>query len=140
MKKDRKDGFYIKADEPLSAIMPYIFDKRTESEVYIKEELDVTQLMKWLEKQNKKLNYKMTPFHAITSVFIKTVYNRPLLNRFISGQRYYDRKEMLFGFVAKNKLEDNKKRIFIIESPFFILKTIFHIIQTLPWPEKKLVN
>lgn len=114
MKKDRKDGIYIKADEPLSAIMPYIFDKRTESEVYIKEELDVTQLMKWLEKQNKKLDYKMTPFHAITSVFIKTVYNRPLLNRFVQGHRLYERKDISVSFVAKNKKDDNSKDMMVI--------------------------
>lgn len=29
------------------------YDKRTEAEVYTKEELDVTELMQWLEKQNK---------------------------------------------------------------------------------------
>ena len=31
MRKDRKDGKYVKLEEPISAIMPYIFDKRTEA-------------------------------------------------------------------------------------------------------------
>ncbi len=114
MRKDRKDGKYVKLDEPLGAIMPYIFDKRTEAEVYIKEELDVTELMKWLEKHNKKLDYKMTPFHALSSVFIKTVYNRPLLNRFVQGHRVYNRNDVSISFVAKNKKEDNSKDMMVI--------------------------
>lgn len=114
MKKDRKDGKYVKMEEPISAIMPYIFDKRTEAEVYIKEELDVTELMKWIEKQNKKLDYKMTPFHALSSVFIKTVYNRPLLNRFVQGHRIYDRNDISISFVTKNKKVDNAKDMMVI--------------------------
>ena len=75
--KNRKDGKLIIEKDPLHAIMPFIFDKRTESEVYIKEILDITELKKWVDKQNKKLDYKMTYFHALTAVFAKTVYNRP---------------------------------------------------------------
>lgn len=114
MKKDRKDGKYVKQNEPISAIMPYIFDKRTEAEVYIKEELDVTKLMKWIEKQNKKIDYKMTPFHAISAIFIKTIYNRPLLNRFVQGHRVYDRNDISISFVAKNKKDDNAKDMMVI--------------------------
>ena len=87
MKKDRKDGKYIKEKDPIHAIMPYLFDKRTDAEVYIKEDLDITKLKKWVDKQNKTLDYKMTYFQALTAVFAKTIYNRPLLNRFIQGHR-----------------------------------------------------
>ena len=44
MGKNRKDGKLVIEKEPLHAIMPFIFDKRTESEVYIKEVLDITEL------------------------------------------------------------------------------------------------
>lgn len=103
MIKDRKDGKYVKINEPLGAIMPYIFDKRTEAEVYTKEELDVTELMQWLEKQNKKLDYKMTPFHAISSVFVKTVYNRPLLNSLSKVIEFMI--EMMFLFLLLQKIK-----------------------------------
>ena len=52
--------------------------------------------------EGKEKHEKVTMFHAIITAVAKTIYNRPLLNRFISGQRYYDRKEVSFGFVAKN--------------------------------------
>ena len=114
MGKNRKDGKLVIEKEPLHAIMPFIFDKRTESEVYIKEVLDITELKRWVDKQNKKLDYKMTYFHALTAVFAKTVYNRPLLNRFIQGHRIYDRNVVSFSFVAKNKMVDDAKDMMVI--------------------------
>ena len=114
MGKNRKDGKLVIEKEPLHAIMPFIFDKRTESEVYIKEVLDITELKRWVDKHNKKLDYKMTYFHALTAVFAKTVYNRPLLNRFIQGHRIYDRNVVSFSFVAKNKMVDDAKDMMVI--------------------------
>lgn len=114
MIKDRKDGKYVKVDEPIHAILPYLFDKRTDSEVYIKEVLDITKLKKWVDKHNKKLDYKMTYFHALTAVFAKTVYNRPLLNRFIQGHRVYQRNDVSVSFVAKNKFIDDAKDMMVV--------------------------
>lgn len=114
MSKNRKDGKLIIEREPIHAIMPFIFDKRTESEVYIKEILDITELKKWVDNYNKKLDYKMTYFHALTAVFAKTVYNRPLLNRFIQGHRIYERNVVSFSFVAKNKMVDDAKDMMVI--------------------------
>ena len=114
MKKDRKDGKYIKEKDPIHAIMPYLFDKRTDAEVYIKEDLDITKLKKWVDKQNKTLDYKMTYFQALTAVFAKTIYNRPLLNRFIQGHRIYQRNIVSFSFVAKNKMIDDAKDLMVV--------------------------
>lgn len=114
MSKNRKDGKLVIEREPIHAIMPFIFDKRTESEVYIKEILDITELKKWVDNYNKKLDYKMTYFHALTAVFAKTVYNRPLLNRFIQGHRIYERNVVSFSFVAKNKMVDDAKDMMVI--------------------------
>jgi pyruvate/2-oxoglutarate dehydrogenase complex dihydrolipoamide acyltransferase (E2) component len=67
--------------------------------------------------EGKEKHEKATMFHAIITAVAKTIYNRPLLNRFISGQRYYDRKEVSFGFVTKNKLEDDaEERLIILNS------------------------
>lgn len=56
----------------------------------------------------------MTPFHAISSVFVKAVYNRPLLNRFVQGHRVYDRNDVSISFVAKNKKDDNSKDMMVM--------------------------
>lgn len=115
----RKDAIRVKNVDTVHGIMPFLMKNRCEAEVYYVETIEVTKLLKYLDNINegKEKHEKVTMFHAIITAVAKTIYNRPLLNRFISGQRYYDRKEVSFGFVAKNKLEDHsEERLIILNS------------------------
>lgn len=103
----------IKSD-PVHTIMPYLMDKRTESEVYQKIILDVTELKEWVDKNNEKLDYKYTYFHAFAAVFTKTIFNRPLLNRYIQGHRIYERDTISISFVAKDKFNDEAEEKLIV--------------------------
>ena len=115
--KKRKDADWVKPNDAIGTIMPYIMPKRTEAEVSCKVDMDVTEVVKYLEKYNKEDHeYKMTYFHAIASCFAKTAYSRPKLNRFIKDKKLYQRKILTFGFIAKDKLSDNgEERIVCLE-------------------------
>ena len=43
--KDRKDGVYIKPSDAIHAIMPHLMKNRTEAEVYMPFNIDVTELV-----------------------------------------------------------------------------------------------
>ena len=108
-----KDKILIKPD-PVHGIMPYLMDKRTEAEVYQNVILDVTELKEWVDNKNQELDFKYTYFHAFTAVFAKTIYNRPLLNRFIQGHKMYERKDITISFVAKDKMSDEAEEKLIV--------------------------
>ena len=112
----RKDGKRVTNLDSVHKIMPYLMPNRCEAEVYSVEKIDVTELLNYLDKINegKEKHEKTTLFHAIIAAIAKTIYNRPLLNRFVAGKRFYDRNEISFSFVAKNKLEDNAEERLII--------------------------
>lgn len=112
----RKDGKKVTNLDSVHKIMPYLMSNRCEAEVYYVEKIDVTELIQYLDKQNenKEKHEKTTLFHAVITAVAKTIYNRPLLNRFIAGKKFYDRNEISFSFVAKNKLEDNAEERLII--------------------------
>ena len=112
----RKDGQKVTNLDSMHKIMPYLMSNRCEAEVYYVEKIDVTELIEYLDKKNKnkEKHEKTTLFHAIITAVAKTIYNRPLLNRFIAGKKFYDRNEISFSFVAKNKLEDNAEERLII--------------------------
>ena len=85
--KDRKDAKWIKPKDSVSAIMPYIMDKRTEAEVSSQVTLDITELCKFIDEQNKSIKeYKMTYFHGLLGCFAMTTFNREHLNRFIKNK------------------------------------------------------
>ena len=55
----------------------------------------------------------------MVTAIAKTIYNRPLLNRFVAGKRFYDRNYISISFVAKNKLEDNaEERLIILKTNY----------------------
>lgn len=115
----RKDGTRVTKLDSLHKMMPYLMNNRCDSEVYSIERIDVTELLNFIEEQNKDRENKITLFHTIVTAMAKTVYNKPLLNRFISGKRFYDRNNVSFAFVAKNKLEENaEERLIILKTQY----------------------
>lgn len=112
--KDRKDGKYIRPTDGIHAIIPYLMENRVEAEVNKKEVLDITKFVEWVDKQNKNLDFKYTYFQGLTAVFAKTIFNRPLLNRFVQGHRFYERNHVSVAFVAKDKFSDDAEEKMIV--------------------------
>ena len=105
---DRKDARRIRNDEldAVHSLFPFIAPKRTESEVYLKQQMDVTNLVDYVKKINEKdTDHKMTYFHAFVAAIAKTVYIRPLLNRYIMAKSIT--KEMILYFLSL--LKENLK-------------------------------
>jgi hypothetical protein len=107
--RDRKDGIRVRIsgfDKFLYLLKP----RRSEAEVYISKKIDVSDLVKYMEKK-KKDNEEITYFHLFSTAVAKLVYNKPYLNRFIMGSNKYERNEVTLSFVAKTKFEDDAKEL-----------------------------
>ena len=112
---DRPDAYWIRDLDGLHAIMPHLMNKRTDAEVYVNMEFDVTETLRYIEEKNRgEDEYKTTLFHCILMAVAKTVYLRPDLNRYISGRRYYQRHEITLGFVAKKRFEDHSEEKLVV--------------------------
>lgn len=109
MFRDRKDAKWVKPKDAIQGIVPYLMDKRTDAEVSCQVEIDLTELCKWVDKQNEsgKLDFKLTYFQAIIATFSMVVFNRPMLNRFVKNKRLYERYKMSASFTAKDKFSDD---------------------------------
>ncbi|MFR6257606.1 MAG: 2-oxo acid dehydrogenase subunit E2 [Anaerovoracaceae bacterium] len=112
---DRKDGEWIKDIDGIHAIMPHLMPSRCDAEVYIQENLDITELVKYLEEKNKtETAHKTTMFHVFVAAVMKTIYHRPLLNRFIAGKRFYQRKDISAAFIVKRQFKDEAEESLLI--------------------------
>ena len=108
--KDRRDGKRVKNIDGMHVLMPYLKPKRCDSDVYINYKLDVTELIKYVEKKKKENpDIRLTYFHVFVTAIGKVIYNRPLLNRFIVNKQYYDRNNVSISFVAKGEFTDESK-------------------------------
>lgn len=107
---DRKDAKKVRKLDGMHNIMLDIKPVRGDSDVYINKKIDMTNLIKYIEKRKKEEpENKITYFHAFSMAFAKIVYNRPLLNRFIANRTYYDRNDVILAFVAKIAFNDESE-------------------------------
>lgn len=120
LKIGRKDGTYLKKVDPFMRFFPFIMKKRNESAVYFKQQIDVTELRKWLSTQNRQ-SYSnsssgstATFFHAVLAAMVQTIAERPHLNRFICGQRLYQRKDLTMAFVMKRAFNDEAEEEIVV--------------------------
>lgn len=102
----RKDATLIKDSDPFHSIVPYVMPKRTEAEVSSTATFDITDLLVMMKNHNEQegTNYKI--FHAICTALAKTIYNRPKMNIFIAGRKFWQRNDITLSFVAKQKFAD----------------------------------
>ncbi|NLC47922.1 MAG: 2-oxo acid dehydrogenase subunit E2 [Tenericutes bacterium] len=111
---DRKDGKKVRKLDGMHNIMVDIKPVRGDSDVYINQKVDVSNLVKYIEKKKTEdTENKLTYFHAFSMAFAKLAYNRPLLNRFIANRTFYDRNDVILAFVAKIAFSDSSEEVMI---------------------------
>ena len=111
---DRKDAKKVRNLDGLHNVMIDIKPERCDSDVYMNKEIDVTNLIKYVEKYKKEHpDNKITYFHAFAMAFAKTIYNKPLLNRFVANRTFYDRNDVIIAFIAKIAFEEDSEEVMI---------------------------
>ena len=130
MRNKRRDGVRIKDVDGFHSIVPYIMPKRTEAEVSMTEQFDVTDLVAWMAERNKNEGTQLKIFHAICTAVARTIYHRPKLNIFISGRTYYQRKDITLSFVVKRQFDDEAEEslMFLKVEPDMNLDSISNMI------------
>ncbi len=112
MGKDRKDGKRV----PVPALMQCCMDLkpgRANSDVYINQKMDLTNLVKYIEGK-KEAGAKYTYFQAFVMAIGKVIYNRPKLNRFVANRHLYEHNDVTLSFVAKMDLNDKSEELMLI--------------------------
>ena len=107
---DRRDAVWVKDAPGLNIVMASLYPNRTDCEVYLKQEIDITELLKYIEGKNAPgAEYKTTLFHCFVAMVARVINERPFLNRFIQGRRVYERNDITISFLAKRRFEDHSE-------------------------------
>ncbi|MBE6582543.1 MAG: 2-oxo acid dehydrogenase subunit E2 [Ruminococcaceae bacterium] len=112
---DRKDGYWVRETDSMHAIMPYMLPNRTDNEAFLTETIDMTKVIEYIDNKNADgPEFKYTFFHFLAAAIAKTIVLRPKMNRFYSGHRLYDRKDILLSFTVKKKFVDSSEEALAI--------------------------
>lgn len=104
---DRKDGTWLRDLDAMHAFTPYLYPNRADNEAFISDTIDLTNVEAYLAKKNAEhpeQPYKL--FQVILAAIVKAVTLRPKLNRFIQGNRTYQRNVLTAAFVVKKQFAD----------------------------------
>ena len=105
---DRRDATLVRDLDSMHVFMPIMMPNRADNEAFIQELVDMSAIEAYLERKNAgSPQYKYTFFHVILAALARTVEMRPRMNRFIIGNRYYDRNHISFSFIVKKAFSDN---------------------------------
>ncbi len=105
---DRRDGVKLRKLDSMHYIMPLIFPKRCESEVFIHKRIDLTKTSKYIREKNAlKPEYNYSLFQIIIAAILKTIVLRPHLNRFVSNPYIYQRRDLSAAFIVKTSFSDD---------------------------------
>lgn len=122
----RPDGDLLRDVSPVRAIMPHLMPGRTESFVLHEMTVDLTRTLPSLARFNEARATtaflappRATLFHLILHGIARTLHEKPGLNRFVVGRRFYQRRGVWLSFAAKKSFDE--------AAPLVTVKTQFPV-------------
>ncbi len=117
-KKEKvKEGRYLKSLSPMSKVAPYIMVERSDALNYIEDSMDCEAAEDYIFKKRSEGLKGFGMMHVMVASYIRTVSQRPGINRFIRGQKIYARNCVEIMLTIKREMKLN--------SPDTVLKMIF---------------
>jgi len=109
----RSDGDLVTGLSDSRRIMPYVMRKRNESIVFHTMQMEVAGTRAWLRKYNRAhpKNQHASLFYLYMYALAKSMNERPGANRFVSGGRIYQRKDVWLSYTAKKRIVDDSPLI-----------------------------
>ena len=126
---DRFDGVWLRDEPSMNQIMSYIYPNRADNEAYINEEIDIRPMEEYLAKKNEgREGDKYKYFHVICAAVAKTLILRPKMNRFVAGNRLYQRKYASVAFTMKKQFSDRSEEGLVMKKfrPDSTIDTLFN--------------
>ncbi len=126
---DRYDGYRVKAQDPLFHVIPHIMRSRLDSQVFFEEKIDITRLNNFIATHKKEIP-NLSIYHIFVAALIRTIVQRPRLNRFVIGRRVYARNYLRVSLAVKKSMSVDADEA-VIMPEFEPTDTLFEVAKKL---------
>lgn len=127
---DRNDGRLIRTLDPFYKIIPYIMRTRIDSQTYFEDKIEIDTIEAYIRAKRNAGIKNIGFLHVMMAVLVRTLSQKPSLNRFIAGQKIYARNEILISLAVKKKLDPDSPET-TIKLKFRPEDTIFDVVEKL---------
>ncbi|MBR6476961.1 MAG: 2-oxo acid dehydrogenase subunit E2 [Lachnospiraceae bacterium] len=104
---DRKDGKLLRDIDPMHYVMPLMYPNRCDNEAFMTLHISLDKTEEYVRKRNlEHPEEKITIFSLVIAAALKTIWNRPHMNRFIANKNMYQRNDVTAAFTVKKTFSD----------------------------------
>lgn len=114
---DRADGYLLKNVQPITRLMPFIMRYRSDAMNMFSASVDIGTAEKYIKEKHAEGYEHFGLIHLIIAAYVRTVSQRPQINRFVSGQQIFARNKIEVAITIKKEMS--------LESPDTCIKMIF---------------
>ena len=101
---DRKDGRRIRSLHPMSRLTAYIMVNRNGASNYIRDRIEVSRLEHYIRTKRAEGMKGFGMLHLFLAAYVRTVSQRPGINRYVGGQEVFARDNIVIAMVVKKEL------------------------------------
>lgn len=102
----RSDGYLLKDLHPFMKIIPYIMEKRSDSQNFSKQIFPAESIDKYISEK-KQSGYSFSYMHVFIAAYVRLLAERPQLNRFVMNKQIYQRNKIYVSMAVKRSLRDD---------------------------------
>ena len=103
----RREGAPERGLAPMRTMLPFLVRGRNEGAVYFEEVVDVTRTLAFVEEHARATGRKPSLFQIVLAAVVRTLAERPHLNRFVAGGRIRRRRRIELSFAIKRAMRDD---------------------------------
>ena len=124
---DRKDGYRLRKADPMFRLIPYIMKERSDAQVFFEDRVyleETDRLIRQLRNEGLRVGF----LHVVIASLIRTISQKPKINRFVCGKKTYARNSISFSLtVKKDMTEDSNESI--VKVLFEPTDTIYDVVE-----------
>lgn len=101
----RSDGKLVRTHDGIYSLMAHVMPKRYDAMNMCEFNIDLDDLDKFIKDEQARSGHIYNYLEIITAGFIRTVFLRPEVNRFVINRRIYQRDGIYFSIVVQKSLK-----------------------------------
>ena len=125
---DRHDGRLIRSLDSFYKFVPFIMKTRVDALVYFNDKIIIDNTEAYMKVYKALRKNNISFLHVVIAAIVRTISQKPGLNRFIAGQRIYARNEILISINIKKEMKESSPET-VIKMKFSPSDTIFDVIE-----------
>ncbi len=109
---DRYDGYRVRKLDPLFHLIPHIMRSRLDSQVFFEEEVDISGFRKFILENRAEIP-SLSLYHILIAAIMRTIVQKPRINRFISGRKIYARSYLRASLTVKKAMGEDAEEVLV---------------------------